>query len=84
MDEYKTVVMFRELSADEKLRREAYYREKRLHDEATALGHARREGITIGKAEGIVEGVAKSKAEITAKMRKQGYSEEQIKKLFDE
>ena len=76
MDEYGTVVMLRELSADEKVRREAYYREKRLHDEATALGHARREGI--------VEGVAKSKAEIAAKMRKQGYTEEQIKKLFDE
>ena len=76
MDEYGTVVMLRELSADEKVRREAYYREKRLHDEATALGHARREGIA--------EGVAKNKAEVIAKMRKQGYSEEQIKKLFDE
>ena len=83
-----TIVMLRELSADEKVRREAYYREKRLHDEATALGHARREGIsegiTIGKAEGIVEGVAKNKAEVIAKMRKQGYSEEQIKMLFEE
>ena len=48
----KAVVVLRELNADEKVRKEAYYREKRLHDEATALGHARREG----KAEGVVEG----------------------------
>ncbi len=43
-----TIVMLRELSADDKIRQEAYYREKRLHDEATALGHARREGEAIG------------------------------------
>ena len=35
--------MLRQLSADEQIRQEAYYREKRLHDEATALGSARRE-----------------------------------------
>lgn len=40
--------MLRELSADEKVRQEAYYREKRLHDEATTLGNARREGEAIG------------------------------------
>ena len=31
------IVKVRELSADEKLRREAFYREKRLHDEANAI-----------------------------------------------
>ena len=55
--------MLRQLSADEKVRQEAYYREKRLHDEATALGTARREGIAEGRAEGIAEGEAKGKAE---------------------
>ena len=40
----QTIVMLREMSADEKIRQEAYYREKRLHDEASALGSARREG----------------------------------------
>jgi len=49
----KAIVVLRELNADDQLRAEAYYREKRLHDEATALGHARREG----KAEGLVEGM---------------------------
>lgn len=49
----KAIVVLRELNADDQLRAEAHYREKRLHDEATALGHARREG----KAEGLVEGM---------------------------
>ena len=48
------VVRYREFSPEEKLRIEAYYREKRLHDEASALGSARREGL----AEGIVKGVS--------------------------
>ncbi|MBR4223589.1 MAG: hypothetical protein IKR73_02140, partial [Oscillospiraceae bacterium] len=47
-----TIVKLRQLSGDEKIRREAFYREKRLHDEAATLGHARREGIGIGRAEG--------------------------------
>ena len=40
-----TIVMIRHLSEDEKVREEARYREKRLHDEANALGGARKEGI---------------------------------------
>ncbi len=43
-----TIVMLRQLSADEQVRMEAHYREKRLHDEATALGSARREGKSEG------------------------------------
>ncbi|MEE3402807.1 MAG: Rpn family recombination-promoting nuclease/putative transposase [Acutalibacteraceae bacterium] len=54
-----TIVMLRKLSADDKIRQEAYYREKRLHDEATALGHARREGEAIGMAKGEQIGMAK-------------------------
>ena len=48
------IVILRELNADEQVRREAFYREKRLHDEATALGNARREG----EADGIVKVLA--------------------------
>ena len=59
-----TIVMLRELSADEKVRVEAFYREKRLHDEAAALGTARREGF----AEGEASGEAKGRAETTAKI----------------
>ena len=52
----KTIVMLRELSADEKLHQEVYYREKRLHDEASALKGAMREGIAIGEERGIAIG----------------------------
>lgn len=53
------IVILRQMRADEKIRQEAYYREKRLHDEASAMGGAKREGISegieIGKAEGSIE-----------------------------
>ena len=53
-----TIVMLRQLSADEQIRMEAYYREKRMHDEASALGSARREGRAEGEAIGRVKGEA--------------------------
>ena len=68
----KTIVILREMSADEKIREEARRREKRLHDEATALNHARKEGIE----EGI--------ASVAEAMRKKGYTEKQIKDLLGE
>ena len=46
----ETIVKLRELSADEKVRQEAYYREKQLHDEASALKAAEQKGKTEGKA----------------------------------
>ena len=55
---HKTTVILREMSADEKIREEARRREKRLHDEATALNHARKEGIEEGIEKGRAEGEA--------------------------
>ena len=52
----RTIVMLRELSANEKVQREVYYREKQIHDEASALGTARREEIEIGRQEGFESG----------------------------
>lgn len=75
-----TIVMLRQLSSDEKIRQEAYYREKRLHDEATALGNARREG----RAEGRVEGRVERDTELIEKWRKKGMTEEQIRDLLGE
>ena len=93
----KTIVMLRELSADEKIRQQVYYREKRLHDEATALNGAKREGIAIGKEEGIAIGKEEGRAEGVAigreegkvkgielmieNMRRYGMSEEEIEKI---
>ena len=67
----QTIVMLREMSADEKIRQEAYYREKRLHDEASALGSARREGKE--------EGRSKERKLIADTMRRNGFTEEQIR-----
>ena len=62
------IVKVRELSSDEKLRRLAYYREKRLHDEANAINGSRREGIKIGRVEGEKIGRAEGKLEIAKNM----------------
>ena len=45
-------------------------REKALHDKATALQTA--------KEKGIAEGIEKGRAEIIDKLRKKGFSEEEI------
>ncbi len=84
----KTIVILREMSADEQIREEARCREKRLHDEATALNFARKVGIAEGRAEGraegIAEGIAQGIAELAEKWRKKGFTEEQIKELLGE
>ena len=94
--EVKDVIeQVRELSADEKLRREAFYREKRLHDEANAINGSRREGIRIGRAEGRAEGEKIGRAEgekigraerdkeLVEKLLKKGYSQEQIADILN-
>lgn len=68
------IVMLKEMNADEKLRQEVYYREKRLHDEAAALNSARREGRAEGRAEGHTE--------MISAMRRSGISEEEIMKII--
>ena len=81
-----TIVILRELSADEQLRRLAEMREKRLHDEASNLNGARREGIEQGIKQGIEQGITEGKAELRkekiAQMRELGFTEEQIKAIW--
>ena len=50
------IILF-QLSADDEVQREAYYREKCLHDEATALGSARREGVLDTLASLVEDGI---------------------------
>ncbi len=84
----KTIVILREMSADEQIREEARRREKRLHDEATALNRARKEGVAegeaIGEARGRAEGKSQRDAELAEMWRKKGFTEEQIKDLLGE
>jgi len=46
----------RQLSADEEARRQAFVRERALHDEVTLLREAREEGREEGRLEGREEG----------------------------
>ena len=96
----KSIVEIRYLSEEEKIRLQTEYREKALHDEASAMSDARmkgfaegfakgfEEGFTKGFDEGFAIGFAEGKAElrraVESKMRNMGYSEEQIKAIFGE
>ncbi len=75
----KAVMVIHKMSADEKLREIARLREKALHDEASALGGARDEGI----AEGMAKGMEKGKAEIIKKMRAAGLSDAEINRILN-
>ena len=79
-----TIVMLRQLNADDKVREEAYYREKQLHDEASALGGAKREGFAEGKAVGCEEGREKERRAIIERLRKKGFSDEEIMDMIGE
>ncbi len=80
----KAVLIIKEMSEDEKIQEIARIREKQMHDEATAIGHAKREGRAEGRAEGITIGEEKAKSRLIAVMRKNGMSEEQIQQLLKE
>ncbi len=71
----KTKVIYKKMSDVEKAIELSEMREKALHIEATEKAHAR--------AEGRAEGERKKEAEILAKMRKSGLSEEQIKAILN-
>ncbi len=74
----KVTLILRELNVDEKIRYFADMREKALHDEASALHHAREEGIMQGRMEGIEEG----NRQIIEKMRKSEMTDEQIQAIL--
>ena len=71
----KTKVIYKKMSDVEKAIELSEMREKALHIEATEKAHAR--------AEGRAEGERRKEAEILAKMRKSGLSEEQIKAILN-
>ena len=91
-------MIIHKMSDDEKIQEAARLREKALHDEATALGHARREGIAEGeqirlqkgeqiglqKGEqiGLQKGRAEERAKLEANLRALGLSEDMINKAL--
>ena len=75
-------------SEETRLKELARLREKALHDEASALGNAKEEGIAIGLAKGEAIGKEKGKSEtkstVIANMKAMGMTDEQIKTLLPE
>lgn len=67
----QAVVILHEMSADEQMREMARLREKAILDEKSALSFAERKGRD------------ERDAEITARMREKGYTEEQIRDLLE-
>ena len=67
-----TKITYHIMSEEEKLQELAHLREKALHDEASALSTARKEGREEGRNEMI------------EKMRKRGMTDEQIEKILSE
>ena len=85
----ETIVTLRQLSADEKVRRLAEFREKRLHDEISSLTGARREGLQQGLQQGIQQGIQQGlqqgrqqeKENTERKLRELGLSEADIERF---
>lgn len=74
-DIQKAVTVLREMSDDERIQEEVYFREKQLHDEANAINTA----IKKGRAQGEQNGIARFADE----MRKKGYPEEEIQSILN-
>ena len=75
----KAVNVIYDLSEDTKIREMARLREKALHDEASALANAENKGIEKGISIGEAKGRAEAEADIIAKLKAYGMTEEQIK-----
>lgn len=78
----KAVMIIHKMSDDEKIQEAARLREKALHDEATALGHARREGIAEGEQIGLQKGITEERSRLEANLRTMGLSEDIIRKAL--
>ena len=74
----KAVMIIHQMSDDEKIQELARLREKALHDEASALSTARKEG----RAEGLAVGRDEREEELVKSMRENGIPEEQIRKII--
>ncbi len=66
----KTVMIIHQMSDDEKIQELAHLREKALHDEASALSTARKEGRD------------EREDELVKRMRENGIPEDQIQKII--
>ena len=73
----KAIAVVHNMSADEKIRQEAWMREKTLNDYYSDMFNAREEGIQ----EGFEKGMEKGKMNILETMKRLGYSQKDIDKI---
>ena len=78
----KAVYVLNQMSKDEKIREAARMREKALHDEVSALGEAKHEGMREGMEKGLEKGMEKGMEAMIEKMKRSGMSEEDINKVL--
>ncbi len=71
-----------ELNADEKLRQRIIDRKNALNDYNSEMSWNRAEGRKEGRAEGRKEGRAETLSEVEQRMRKEGFTEDQIKRIL--
>lgn len=75
---HKAIAVVRQMSADEKLLRDIQKREETIMNEHSALNSAKKQGIQ----EGILKGELKKEQELIIKLKKKGFTDEQIKDLL--
>lgn len=75
----KAVVILHQMSADEEMQEIARLREKAIRDEESAKDYYTRTAL----AEGMEKGVKKEREETIERMRKAGFTEEQIKTIYN-
>ena len=80
----KAVNVIYDMSEDTKIREIARLREKALHDEASALKNAKAEGVEEGLAKGEAKGRSEERANAIIRMRANGFTDEQIRKIYPE
>ena len=74
----KAVAVLKKMSADEKTLYEIEAREKMLHDEASARSYERNQGCKEGLEEGFKQGTEL----VIEKLKKKGFTDEQIADLL--
>ena len=82
----KAVAVLKKMSADEKTLYEIEAREKMLHDEASARSYERNqgrmEGLEQGRKEGREEGAERERKAIIERLKKNGFTDEQIAEIL--
>ena len=79
----KAITKLKYFSENEQLRFDAISREKYINDQASLERSAKLAGRAEGEAVGLKKGRAAERADIIAKMKKKGHSDDEINAIMD-